>query len=270
MKKFLLLLFLGSWFMFLHSKSLVVLHTNDLHSQIEPTSTDNLGGFVRLAGQIAEIRAENPDVLLFNAGDMWQGTPFFNFFGGELEFDFLNRMKYDATTLGNHEFDNGIEYLAGKLPMLTVPVVLTNYDVSGSPLNDFVKPWLIIERTGLKIGVLGLLINLEGLALANNYRGMKYLDFIETANATAAFLRNKKKCDMVICLSHLGYDNDILLAGQSTDIDLIIGAHTHTLLKNGKTETNRNGKAVTITQAKNSGEYLGKIQIECKRLELRD
>ncbi|MDR1699517.1 MAG: metallophosphoesterase [Prevotellaceae bacterium] len=266
MKKLLFFLILGAWFLVLHSKSLIVLHTNDLHSQVEPTSDGNLGGFARLAGQIEEIKAENPgNVLLFNAGDTWQGTPYFNFFGGELEFDFLNRMKFDATTLGNHEFDNGIEHLAEKLPTLTVPVVLTNYDVSGSVLNDFVKPYLIIERNGLKIGVIGLLIDLNGLALANSYKGMKYLDFVKPANETSAFLKNKKKCDMVICLSHLGFENDSLLAGQSADIDLIIGGHTHKLLKNGKTENNRNGKTVIITQAQNSGEYLGIIQVELRK-----
>ena len=265
---FFFFLILHASFFILHSqnKSLIVLHTNDLHSQIEPVAVGSLGGFARLSGQINQIREENPNnVLLLNAGDMWQGTPFFNFFGGELEFDFLNKMKFDVTTLGNHEFDNGIEHLAEKLPMLSVPIVLSNYDMSGSPLKDFVKPYLIIERNALKIGILGLLIDLNGLALDSNFKGIKYLNAVTTANETAAFLKNKMKCDIVICLSHLGLDQDQLLAQQSENIDLIIGGHTHSLLENGWTETNLQGKTVTITQAKNSGMYLGVIQIEFQK-----
>jgi len=271
MKKLLFLLLLVSCQLsIVNSKNLIVLHTNDLHSQIEPASSNNLGGFARLAGQINQIRAENPDnVLLLDAGDIWQGTPYFNFFGGELEFDFLNRLNFDATTLGNHEFDNGIEHLAEKLQMLTVPVVLTNYDVSESLIKDFIKPYLILERNGLKIGILGLLINMDGLALEQNFEGIKYRDAIETTNEISAFLKNEKKCDIVICLSHLGFNNDKILAGQSENIDLIIGGHTHTLLENGWTETNRNGKTVTIAQARSSGMYLGVVEIELQVENMR-
>jgi 5'-nucleotidase len=244
----------------------MVLHTNDLHSQIEPVSVNNAGGFARLAWQIEELREDNSDkVLLLNAGDVWQGTPYFNFFDGKLEFDFLDRMKYDATTLGNHEFDKGIEHLAKMLKNLKTPVVLSNYDVSDSSLKGLIKPYLIIRRNGVKIGVIALLIDLKGLTMDSSFEGMKYRNATVSANEMATFLKEKKKCDIIICLSHLGFEADKRLTQQSENIDLIVGGHSHTLLPKGEKIKNVNGKEIEIVQTQNSGMFLGKVEIHLEK-----
>jgi 5'-nucleotidase len=254
---------------------LVILHTNDTHSQVEPTDkstlkTSDLGGYARRMGMIQKIRNEEPAVLLIDAGDFSQGTPYFNFFNGRIEVDALNKMKYDAVTLGNHEFDNGIDTLAVILQNAKFPIVSSNYDVKNTPLKDFVEPYLVLKRFGLRIGIMALNVQPKSLIIESNYRGMVYADPIKVANEMATYLKKNKKCDVVICLSHLGSDasakevNDFQLARETRNIDVIIGGHSHTMLENA-TETNLDGRKVVIAQVGKSGLYLGRIELELSK-----
>ena len=254
---------------------LVILHTNDTHSQVEPTEKSNLktadmGGYARRMGVIEKIRSEEKNVLLFDAGDFSQGTPYFNFFNGRVEIDALNRMQYDAGTLGNHEFDNGIDTLAVILKNARFPLISSNYEVDNTPIKNQIQPYLILKKFGLKIGIMALNVDPKSLIIESNYRGLVYRDPIEKAQELSAFLKNKKKCDLVICLSHLGSDstsvdvNDFTVAHQTKHIDIILGGHSHSLLENVKTN-NANGKKVIISQMGKSGLYLGRIDLELKK-----
>lgn len=254
---------------------LVILHTNDTHSQVEPTENSNLktadmGGYARRMGVIEKIRSEEKNVLLFDAGDFSQGTPYFNFFNGRVEIDALNRMQYDAGTLGNHEFDNGIDTLAVILKNARFPLISSNYEVDNTPIKNQIQPYLILKKFGLKIGIMALNVDPKSLIIESNYRGLVYRDPIEKAQELSAFLKNKKKCDLVICLSHLGSDstsvdvNDFTVAHQTKHIDIILGGHSHSLLENVKTN-NANGKKVIISQMGKSGLYLGRIDLELKK-----
>ncbi len=254
---------------------LVILHTNDTHSQVEPTEKSNLktadmGGYARRMGVIEKIRSEEKNVLLFDAGDFSQGTPYFNFFNGRVEIDALNRMQYDAGTLGNHEFDNGIDTLAVILKDARFPLISSNYEVDNTPIKNQIQPYLILKKFGLKIGIMALNVDPKSLIIESNYRGLVYRDPIEKAQELSAFLKNKKKCDLVICLSHLGSDstaidvNDFTIAHQTKHIDIILGGHSHSLLENTKTN-NADGKKVIIAQMGKSGLYLGRIDIELEK-----
>ena len=254
---------------------LVILHTNDTHSQVEPTEnsnlkTANMGGYARRMGVIEKIRSEEKNVLLFDAGDFSQGTPYFNFFNGRVEIDALNRMQYDAGTLGNHEFDNGIDTLAVILKNARFPLISSNYELENTPIKNHIQPYLILKKFGLKIGIMALNVDPKSLIIESNYRGLVYRDPIEKAQELSAFLKNKKKCDLVICLSHLGSDstsvdvNDFTVAHQTKHIDIILGGHSHSLLENVKTN-NANGKKVIISQMGKSGLYLGRIDLELKK-----
>ena len=254
---------------------LVILHTNDTHSQVEPTEKSNLktadmGGYARRMGVIEKIRSEEKNVLLFDAGDFSQGTPYFNFFNGRVEIDALNRMQYDAGTLGNHEFDNGIDTLAVILQKARFRMISSNYEVDNTPIKNQIQPYLILKKFGLKIGIMALNVDPKSLIIESNYRGLVYRDPIEKAQELSAFLKNKKKCDLVICLSHLGSDstsvdvNDFTVAHQTKHIDIILGGHSHSLLENVKTN-NANGKKVIISQMGKSGLYLGRIDLELKK-----
>ncbi|MDX9918976.1 MAG: metallophosphatase [Paludibacter sp.] len=250
---------------------LVILHTNDTHSQVEPSeksslATSDMGGYARRIGVIEKIRSEEKNVLLFDAGDYSQGSPYFNFFNGRIEIDALNRMKYDAVTMGNHEFDNGIDTLAAIIQNLRVPLISSNYDVTNSVIRDFVKPWIVIKKAGLKIGVMALNVNPESLILESNIRDVNYIDPVAKAQEISEYLKNKEKCDLIICLSHLGSDkdsksvNDFEIARKTKFIDVIIGGHSHTLLENTKTQ-NAAGRDVIIAQMAKSGFYLGRIDL---------
>ena len=250
---------------------LVILHTNDTHSQVEPSeksslATSDMGGYARRMGVIEKIRSKENNVLLFDAGDYWQGTPYFNFFNGRIEIDALNRMKYDATTLGNHEFDNGTDTLAAVIQNLNNPLISSNYDVTNSVIRDFVKPWIVIKKAGLKIGVMALNVNPESLILESNIRDVNYIDPVAKAQEISEYLKNKEKCDLIICLSHLGSDkdsksvNDFEIARKTKFIDVIIGGHSHTMLENAKTK-NAAGRDVIIAQMAKSGFYLGRIDL---------
>ncbi len=248
---------------------LVILHTNDTHSQIEPTEKSNLktadmGGYARRIGLINEIRSEEKNVLLFDAGDYSQGTPYFNFYNGRIEIDAFNRMKYDAITLGNHEFDNGVDTLATVLRAAQFPVVSSNYILTKTALSEIVKPYVILKRFGLRIGILSTNVEPKGLIIENNYKGIDYEDPLTTANKMASFLKKNKHCDVIICLSHLGLESDYKLVEQSHNIDVIIGGHSHSLIEN-ITRRNADGKKVIIAQMGKSGLYLGRIELELEK-----
>jgi 5'-nucleotidase len=253
-------------------KSLVVLHLNDTHSRIEPfpendSRNPDKGGVIRQEAYIEAVRSENKDVLLFHSGDFVQGTPYFNLFGGEAEMAVANFMKVDAATLGNHEFDNGLVFLANLLRLAQFPFISTNLDFTGTPVEGLIKEYVVLERDGLKIGIIGLTIDPDDLVAKVNYAGVKYLDPIESANRVAAFLKEKKGCDLIICLSHLGYYptekpvGDITLAKESRHIDVILGGHTHTFLQQPDRRLNLDGKEVVINQTGAYGIYVGRLDI---------
>ena len=250
---------------------LVILHTNDTHSQVEPSeksslATSDMGGYARRMGVINQIRKEEKNVLLLDAGDFLQGTPYFNFYSGAVEAKALKMMGYDAVTFGNHEFDNGMDSLVKVLKNTSLPIVNANYNLENTPLKPYVQPYKIIKKGGIKIGIFGIGVNLNGLAFQKNFEGVVLLDPIETALSTSDFLKNKLKCDLVICLSHLGVSSldssptDYDLAEVSKDIDVIIGGHSHKILVN-ESAKNKNGKAVTIAQVGKSGMNLGRIDM---------
>jgi 5'-nucleotidase len=233
-------------------KQLTILHTNDVHSYIDPFPADhprnaNKGGVARRASLIESIRKENPNVLLLDAGDIFQGTPYFNYYGGELEFKLMSMMQYDASTIGNHDFDNGVEGIRAQMPHATFEFISANYDFKNTVMDGFVKPYKIFDKNGIKVGVFGLGIELEGLVDKKMYKETVYNNPVETAQDMVRILKKEKKCDLIICLSHLGYKYkedeskmcDLKLAALTQDIDLIIGGHTHTFLDKPTIATNR-------------------------------
>ena len=254
------------------SKKITILHTNDVHSHIEPFSSDhsefpNKGGFERRSTLINDIRKHNPDTLLFDAGDIFQGTPYFNFYGGEIEFKLMSMLKYDAATIGNHDFDNGIGGLNSQLPNASFDLISSNYDFTNTILETKIKEYKTYNKSGIKIGVFGLGIELEGLVSKDLYKETKYLSPVEIADDITSKLKNEENCDLIICLSHLGYkyDNapnkicDLTLAKQTKDIDLIIGGHTHTFMNQPKVVKNKTDKDVLINQVGCFGLFLGKV-----------
>lgn len=253
-------------------KELVILHTNDTHSRIEPLpDTDRnfpgKGGVVRRATYIDQVRKENKNVLLFDAGDFLQGTPYFNLFKGEVEVKAMNLMGYDAVTLGNHEFDYGLEVLEQVARLAKFPIVSSNYDFSETHLDGLIKPYVILRRGGVKIGVIGINIQPYGLIASNNYKGVRYLDPIETANSMAELLRNKYKCDMVICISHLGHNSDLNMAEFTKEIDIILGGHSHTFMKQPTIRKNIEDKDVLVFQTNGRGVYVGRIDVKLDKVK---
>jgi 5'-nucleotidase len=254
-------------------KQITVLHTNDVHSHIDPFPIDdprnpNMGGVSRRASLIETIRKENPNVLLLDAGDIFQGTPYFNYYGGELEFKLMSMMKYDLSTIGNHDFDNGVDGLTAQMPHATFEFVSANYDFKNTTMDGFVKPFKIFNKDGIKIGVFGLGIELKGLVDKGMYKETVYNDPLETAQEMVRILKKENKCDLVICLSHLGYKYskedsdkicDLKLAELTKGIDLIIGGHTHTFLDKPTIVKNLDGKEVLVNQVGCYGINLGRI-----------
>lgn len=252
-------------------KKITILHTNDQHSRIEPfdasyTRNPNQGGFARRATLIERIRQEEKNVLLLDCGDIFQGTPYFNLFGGELEFKLMSMMGYDAATMGNHDFDNGLEGFLAALPNAKFPFICSNYDFRNTILDGKTQPYKIFKKDGIRIGVLGVGIELDGLVGKKQYQETEYLNPIEITQHYADLLRKEKKCDLVICLSHLGYQFkgsdkicDVILAQKTDNIDLILGGHTHTFLSEPQRFINKSGKQVLVNQVGWAGLLLGRI-----------
>jgi 5'-nucleotidase len=252
---------------------LVVLHTNDVHSRLEAFPMDGsrnqgLGGVAERATVIKNIRAQNDNVLLLDAGDIFQGTPYFNIYKGEPEIKAMTEMGYEAATIGNHDFDAGIENFANQLKHASFPIVNCNYNVQGTVMEEKMKTHVVIKKGNLKIGITGVGIELEGLVPTDLAGGITYEDPINKLNATASHLKFNEKCDLVICLSHLGYkygDNkisDVKLAPQTEYVDLIIGGHTHTFLNAPEVIKNKLGGDVVINQVGFAGIQLGRLDYE--------
>ena len=252
------------------TKQLVIYHTNDTHSCIMPLNsnlTDTLlagrAGFLRRVSFVNRERAANPDMLLFDSGDFSQGSSYYTLYKGDVEVGLMNMMHYDAATIGNHEFDFGVENMARLFKMAKFPIVCANYDFTGTALEGLVKPYVILERNGLKIGVFGLSPILEGLVFAGNFGGVKYEDPVSSAQKVANYLKNEAKCDVVICLSHLGWSekgvDDQTLISKTRDIDLILGGHSHTYFKELRYVKNLDGKEIPNDQNGKNGIYIGKL-----------
>jgi 5'-nucleotidase len=261
-----------SSFSTIKEKKITILHTNDVHSHIDPFPENHprnpsMGGVAKRANIIEQIRKEETNVLLLDAGDIFQGTPYFNYYGGELEFKLMSMMKYDLATLGNHDFDNGIDGFYAQLPHANFEFVSANYDFKNTELNGIVKPYKTFIKDEIKIGIFGLGIELEGLVEKKLYKETKYNNPIEVATDITKTLKETEKCDLIICLSHLGFDyknekdkvSDLKLAAATQDIDLIIGGHTHTFLDKPVIKTNKIGKQVIINQVGAYGINLGRI-----------
>ncbi|TCC85777.1 bifunctional metallophosphatase/5'-nucleotidase [Pedobacter hiemivivus] len=255
---------------------LTILHTNDVHSRIEPFPMDGsknqgLGGTARRSALIKQIRAKEENVLLLDAGDIFQGTPYFNKFGGELEIKLMTAMGYDAATMGNHDFDNGLAGFNKQLPHANFPILCSNYDFTNTLLKGATKPYQIFKKSGLKIGVFGIGIELKGLVEGKNYGDTVFIDPVAKANEMADLLKQDLKCDLVICLSHLGYKyvsakvSDQVLAKNNRNIDLIIGGHTHTFMDQPEDVQNLSGRITTINQVGFAGINLGRIDYYFER-----
>lgn len=264
------------------AEELVILSTSDTHSQVEPTDplaskNANMGGYARRMGLITQERKQHPGLLLFDSGDFSQGTPYFNFYHGRVEVDALNRMGYDAATLGNHEFDNGLDTLAMLIRMANFPIVCANYDVAGTPLEDLVKPYVVLTRSGLRVGVFGLGVAPNDLISAKNFEPIRYLDPLPIINHTTEILRCDEHCDVVICLSHLGSDGvgaagvegdrDMTLIPQTHGLDVVLAAHTHHFYADERI-LDADGHEVVLTQMGKSGMSVGKLTLHlCKEGE---
>lgn len=255
-------------------KELYIYHTNDTHSRIEPidlnSSDRNVGaaGYVRRATLMAQLRQENPDLLLFDCGDFSQGTPYYNLYKGEVEVKLMNAIGYHAATIGNHEFDFGLENMARLFQMADFPIVCANYDFTGTVLESIVRPYIVLERKGIKIGVFGLSPKLEGLVQQSNCEGVVFLDPVEKANEIASYLRTKENCDVVICLSHLGLrpsalnqDSDEVLIRNTSHLDLVLGGHSHTFMDQPEIILNKEGQGVPVSQMGKNGVYVGEFRL---------
>lgn len=251
-------------------QTVCIMHTNDFHSRLDPYPLNHAkypgqGGIAKLSTLIGDLRKQYKHSLLLDCGDIFQGTPYFNTFGGVPEIAWMNRIGYDAATLGNHDFDNGVQKLAQVLTHANFPVVNCNYDVENTPLKPLIKPFVIIRKNNLKIGITGIGINPAGLIPEHLYKGITYLDPVKQVQSVADVLKKTHHCDLVIVLSHLGYtytDNrisDTVLAKETSGIDLILGGHTHTFLEKPVVANNKNQKPVIINQAGWSGLMLGKV-----------
>lgn len=253
-------------------KKITILHTNDTHSCVYPlnpnladTMLAGRGGFVRRVEMVKEERRKEPGLLLFDSGDFSQGSPYFTLYKGDVEVGLMNLMKYDAATLGNHEFDYGMENLARLLKVAKFPIVCANYDFTGTILEGKIKPYTIIKRDGVKIGVFGLSPQLEGLVLTDACAGVRYLDPVKAANDVAKLLKEKEKCDIVICLSHLGWDilgtDDTEVMPKTRNIDIVLGGHSHSYFTEMQYKKNLDGKEIPNDQNGKHGIFVGKIVI---------
>lgn len=258
------------------TKELFILHTNDTHSRIEPLpktdpNPDIAGnaGYARRATFIKQMRKEFPDLLLFDCGDISQGTPYYNMYKGELEFKLMNEMRYDAATIGNHEFDFGLDNMVRLFKMADFPIVCANYDVQGTVLKGLVKEYVILKRNGIKIGVFGLSPEMNGLIQASKCKGIKYESPKTAAQRVAHFLKHDKKCDIVICLSHMGWkdlkDCDSDWIPTTEDVDVVLGGHSHTYMKEPKLVKNAKGIGIPVQQEGKHGAFVGFMKLELRK-----
>lgn len=257
-------------------KELLIFHTNDMHSRVEPFSDDyqdtllaGKAGMVRRATFISQQRKKHPDLLLFDSGDFSQGTPYYNMFKGEVEIKLMNAMKYDAGTIGNHEFDFGLDNMARLFKMADFPIVCANYDVRGTVLEGLVKEYTVLEREGVRIGVFGLGVPLDGLVAAHCYGNVKYEDPVSEAQRIADILKNQEKCDLVICLSHLGWMedqfSDIELVENTRNIDVVLGGHSHSYFTEPKFYKNLDGVDVPVQQMGKNAAFVGKMVLKLQK-----
>jgi 5'-nucleotidase len=255
---------------------LTILHTNDLHSRVEPFEESHAmhpgkAGFGRISAMIKNIRSKNRNTLVFDAGDSFQGTPYFNFYGGELIFRLMSAAGFEASTIGNHEFDAGLEGLNDAMKSAEFPIICSNYDFSDTILAGQFPRWKIFRKSGINVGVYGLGIELNGLVSLPQRGNTIFIDPLKTALEMEHFLKYEKACDLVVCISHLGLRyrekkiSDVILAEQTYSTDLIIGGHTHSFLENPLTLTNRNNLPVVVNQAWWGGLVLGKIDFVFER-----
>lgn len=258
------------------AKELTILHTNDTHSCIYPLS-ENLadtmlagrGGFLRRIAMLKEERAKDPDLLYFDSGDFSQGSPYYSIYKGDVEVGLMNRMGIDASTIGNHEFDFGLENMARLFRMANFPILCSNYDFTGTPVEGLVKRYTVIKRKGVKIGVFALDPEMEGLVSTQNCVGVSYLDPVATANEMVSLLRGKLHCDLIICISHMGWINkqtisDKEIIAQTRGIDLVLGGHSHTYLKELEYVADLDGKLVPVDQNGKHGIFIGKMKLTLK------
>ena len=258
------------------NKQLLILHTNDTHSCIMPlkaTLADTVkagrGGFLRRLEMVKSEREKNPDLLLFDSGDFSQGSPYYTLFKGDVEVELMNMMHYDAATIGNHEFDFGLENMARLFRMAKFPIVCANYDFTGTCVEGLVKPYVVIKRNGMKIGVFGLAPEMKGLVSDKNCVGVKFLDPVAKAQEMADILKNKQKCDLVVCISHLGWGtsgvNDQVMMSKTRNIDIVLGGHSHTFFKTLRYVKNLDGISVPNDQNGKSGIFVGRLLVDMKK-----
>ncbi len=258
-------------------KQLVILHTNDTHSTILPvneqlpdTMKAGRGGFLRRIAMLKEERRKNPGLLYFDSGDFFQGSAYFTMFKGDVEIGLMNQMGIDASTIGNHEFDFGMDNMARVFRMAKFPILCTNYDFTGTVMEGVTKPWIVIKRNGVRIGVFALCPKMKGLVSDKNCVGVKYLDPARVALETATMLKEQKKCDIVICISHLGWksnrgEDDLYAIGGSRNIDLVLGGHTHTYMTEMQYCNNMDGKPVPVDQNGKHAIFVGKIVVDMEK-----
>lgn len=257
-------------------KELRLFHTNDMHSRVEPFPEDyqdtllaGKAGMVRRATFIKQQRELHPDLLLFDCGDFSQGTPYYNIYRGEVEVRLMNEMCYDAGTIGNHEFDFGLENMARLFRLADFPIVCANYDVTGTVLEGLVKEYVVLRRKGMKIGVFGLGTQLEGLVAKESYGGVKFEDPVSEAQRIADLLRTEEKCDVVICLSHLGWQgelySDIELIENTRGIDVVLGGHSHSYFEVPVYYKNLDGVEVPLQQMGKHAAFVGKMVLTLQK-----
>jgi len=257
-------------------KELTILHTNDTHSCIMPlnpnladTAIAGRGGFLRRIAMLKEERQKDPDLIYFDSGDFSQGSPYYTLYKGDVEIGLMNQMGIAASTIGNHEFDFGLDNMVRLFKMANFPILCSNYDFTGTVAEGVVKRYTVLHKKGVKIGVFALDPKMEGLVFEKNYEGVKYLDPVSVANEMADLLKNKLKCDLVICISHLGWFEegmgDQVMVSQSRNIDLVLGGHSHTYMKTVEYVKNLDGKMIPVDQNGKHGAYVGKLKLKLEK-----
>jgi 5'-nucleotidase len=258
-------------------KLITILHTNDTHSQIDPLPSNDRqypdrGGVARRATLVKRVRKENPNTLLIDAGDVFQGTPYFNFYKGEVEYKSMSLIGYDVGTLGNHDFDNGVDSLAAAMKFANFDFVSCNYDVHGTPLESRVKPYVVRVLGGLRIGLFGMGVSPDNLITPENFKGVKYNDPVKAARDVVARLRGPERCTLVVGMSHLGYYanpregevGDTQVAAAVDGIDFIASGHTHTFMKQPVITKTPSGGNTIIFQVGRSGIYVGRVDLKIR------